>query len=100
MSQQDIFVDGVGGIAVTGTLVRIDLLSLAEPGTKETQPKFQSTQRLVMPLDGFVRMFGAAENVMKKLVEAGVVTLNKPEEAKSASITVNEAEAVSPNFIN
>ena len=97
MPQQDIFVDGVGGIAVTGTLVRLELLSLTEPGTKESQPKFQSSQRLVMPLDGFVRLFGTMENVMKKMVEAGVVTVNKPQ---TPSITISEPEPVSPNFIN
>ena len=111
MPQQDIFVDAVGGIAVTGTLVRLDLLSLTEPGSKDSQPKFQSNQRLVMPLDGFVRLFGAAESVMKQLVDAGVVTMNKPQDdapsakakAKtkaSASATINETAPASPNFSN
>ena len=109
MDKQELYADGFGNIMVTGSIVRIDMVALVEPGSQDVQPKFQLRQRVVMPLDAFVRSFGMAEDVMKKLVATGVVAVRPPQEATAESATVTtavkasgdteEAKVVSsPNF--
>ncbi|MRR49452.1 MAG: hypothetical protein EG825_00830 [Rhodocyclaceae bacterium] len=75
MSQKDIFADTFNGIAVTGNLVRIDLATLASSAGSQppTQPQFETHSRLIMPIDGFLRAYALAEDVMKKLIAAGIV---------------------------
>ena len=57
MSQNDIFADTFNGIAVTGNLIRIDLATLVpdSAGGQGQQPRFESRQRLIMPIDGDAR---------------------------------------------
>lgn len=95
--EKELFVDGFGNIIVTGTMVRIDLVALVEPGADGKEPRFEHRQRLVMPLDGFLRSFGMAESVVKKMVDAGVVGMNKPGNESSVAQVVEPAP-ISPNF--
>lgn len=89
MSQQDIFADTFNGIAVTGNLIRIDLATLVpdSAGGQGQQPRFESRQRLIMPIDGFLRAFALSEDVMKKLMAAGIVTQRgaQPDAAAAAA---------------
>lgn len=75
---RDIFTDGFVNIAVTGTIVRIDLGSLQPPENETDEPKIETNQRLVMPLESFLRSFSIAENVVGKMIEAGVITRAEP----------------------
>ncbi|HYD30869.1 MAG TPA: hypothetical protein VEB64_08435 [Azospirillaceae bacterium] len=72
--QDELFSDGIGDITITGSIVRIDLVSLS-PNSRDAKgverPVFR--QRVVMPLEGFVRSFSAFEQVMQRLHEAGVL---------------------------
>lgn len=68
----EIYCDGIGNIQVTGTLVRIDLISMVD-NDAEGKPRFRISRRLILPLDAFVRSFSLQENTMKKLMEAGIV---------------------------
>lgn len=104
MNQNDLFADTFNGIAVTGNLVRIDLATLAPTpgGQPQGQPQFESRGRLVMPIDGFLRAFALAEDVMKKLIAAGIVT-QKPGAPAVAAPAAEPAPAApakpnSPNF--
>ena len=98
MEIKEMFVDGFGNIMVTGTMVRIDLVSLVEPASEGHQARFEHRQRIIMPLDGFLRSFGMAESVVKKMVDAGVVGMRKPgEESTSASVVERDpVSSVSP----
>ena len=71
---EELFADGIGDIAVTGSVVRIDLVSLS-PNERDAKgnPRAVFRQRVIMPLEGFVRMFGAVEQVMQKLVQSGII---------------------------
>ena len=53
------------------------------------KPSLQSTQTLVMPLDGFLQSFGMLEAVVKKLIADGVL------KAKPAADATSTAEAPS-----
>ncbi|MCC7101427.1 MAG: hypothetical protein IT500_17745 [Rubrivivax sp.] len=104
MSQNDIFADTFNGIAVTGNLIRIDLATLApdSAGGQGQQPRFESRQRLIMPIDGFLRAFALSEDVVKKLMAAGIVTQRgaQPEAAAPAPAVEEKKEKKpsSPNF--
>ena len=70
------FADGITNISLTGIgLVRLEFGAVSPAAAKDaTQPMALSpTQQVVMPLDGFLRAFGAQEQVVKKLIDDGLV---------------------------
>ena len=80
----------------------MDLVSLTgKQGDEGNEPRLEPTRRIVMPPDGFLRSFGAMENLVKQLVDAGLV---KPRNSAGADIaaksapTKTDGEQKSPNF--
>lgn len=70
----DIYADAFENILVHGGTVRIDLASYSSTEkTSEDRPKVEVTGRLVMPIEGFVRAFGAISKIMSQMAEAGVI---------------------------
>ena len=78
-----LFADRLFNIAVTGTLVRIELGAMRLPTAEGQKPQLLQTQTLVMPLDGFVVSFGMMESVIKRLVADGVIK-TQPQEKQLA----------------
>ena len=68
------YADAVGEVTLTGPVVRIDLVSLS-PTEKDdkNQPKAIFRERIVMPVDGFVRSFALMAQVMQQLEKQGVL---------------------------
>jgi len=90
----DIFADGIGEITLAGGMVRMDLVSLVgSQKDSENKPRLEFSRRVVMPPDGFLRSFSAMENLVKQLIEAGLV---KPRDGEQ--VAEKGAEAKSPNF--
>lgn len=82
---QDIFIDGFSNIHVTGNLVRIDMVSLQPQLKNENgQPVFSTTQRIVMPLDGFLQSMNLQQNIIQQLIQAGVLQVNAVPNAPTA----------------
>lgn len=80
----DIFVDVLGNLVVTGGVVRMEFMRVTgvEPETKK--PKFELSHRVVLPLDGFLRSLALQEGLRKKLIEDGVIKVEaRGEEAKN-----------------
>ena len=77
---QEIFADAISGVHVTGNLVRIDLMTV-QPHLKSDngQPVVDISKRIIMPLEGFIQSLKVQEDIVKKLIDAGV--LQKQEEA-------------------
>ena len=70
----EIYADGVGEITVTGSVVRIDLVSLSVAQKDENgRPKPVVRKRIVMPVDGFLRTYAVIGNVLQKMEQAGLV---------------------------
>jgi hypothetical protein len=93
---QEFYADTMGEITLSGGMVRIELVSLAGGKTKEGEaPKFEPRARVVMSPDGFLRSFSAMENLVKQLVDAGLV---KQKGDKSAGDVAAKDSAKSPNF--
>lgn len=76
---QDLFVDGIGNINVTGNIVRIDFVAL-QPQLKgeKGEPVFANTQRIVMPLEAFVQAISLQQNILQQLIQNGVLQVNAP----------------------
>ena len=93
---QEVYADTMGEITLSGGMVRIELVSLAGGKTKEGEtPSFEPRMRVVMSPDGFLRSFSAMENLVKQLVDAGLVK-QKGNAAKPDAATGDSAK--SPNF--
>lgn len=74
MIPHELFADGVGEISLVGGMVRIDWVSLSAREKDETgQPALEVRQRMVLPPEGFLRAFSAMEDLVKQLVDAGVI---------------------------
>ena len=74
---REIFVDAISAVHVTDNLVRLDLMTLQPHLQSENgQPVVEVNQRLIMPLDGFVQSLAVQEELLKKLIAAGVLQVN------------------------
>jgi hypothetical protein len=82
---QEIFADGISAVHVTGNLVRIDLMTV-QPQLKSDngQSVVDISKRIIMPLEGFVQSLATQENIVKQLIEAGVLTMNAAPEVKNS----------------
>lgn len=90
----DIFADGIGEITLAGGMVRMDLVTLVgSQKDSENKPRLEFSKRVVMPPDGFLRSFSAMENLVKQLIDAGLV---KPRDGEQAA--EKGADPKSPNF--
>tara|TARA_Y100000588_G_C14020214_1_gene823911 strand:- start:152 stop:493 length:342 start_codon:yes stop_codon:yes gene_type:complete len=72
----EIFVDGVGGIVFTKGTVRLELVCASpfdSPTPEKGEPPMVPRQRLVLPLEGFLRSFGVMQNLVNKLAQEGIV---------------------------
>ncbi|MBF0310249.1 MAG: hypothetical protein HQL56_12050 [Magnetococcales bacterium] len=78
MSVTETFCDTFGNVLVTGNIVRIELASLDPTSSDPKNPKLETRQRLIMPLDGFLRAYGMAQQVVNKMVADGVIKQNPP----------------------
>ncbi len=70
----ELYSDGIGEITVTGTIVRIDLMSLSateRDASNNPVPVFR--QRIVMPVDAFANAVDLMQKALTGLVEAGAV---------------------------
>lgn len=72
--EDQVFADGIGTIAVTGSTVRVEFVSLM-PGDRESggQPRTAVTHRLVMPVEGFLASVGKLQETVQALVQRGIV---------------------------
>ena len=68
------YADFVGGVTLTGAVVRLDLVSLSttEKDDKD-QPRVVLRQRVIMPVEGFIRSFAVMARVMEQLEKQGVI---------------------------
>ena len=73
---KEIFADGIGQIHFAGNMVRFDLVTL-QPTEEGQAPEQKSNLRLIMPPQGFLAAFNSMQQLIDKLVEAGVLKKNE-----------------------
>lgn len=70
----ELYADGMSEITVTGSIVRIDLMSLsATERDAKNNPKPVFRQRIIMPVDAFANAVDLMQKALGGLVEAGAV---------------------------
>ncbi len=91
---QEVFIDGISEITVTGPTVRIDTFS-ASPTEKDADgnPKPVHRQRIVMTLESFMNARDLVDRVARELVQGGAVR-----RLESAPAAGGEKPPGSPNF--
>ena len=77
--KKEIFADGIGQIHFAGGMVRFDFVTL-QPQEEGQAPLPESGMRIIMPPQGFLSAYNSMQQLIDKLVEAGV--LKKNENAK------------------
>jgi hypothetical protein len=105
----ELFADGMGEITVTGSIVRIDLVSLsATEKDEKNNPKPVFRQRVIMPVDAFANAVDLMQRALAGLVEAGAVRrtpdVQRPSVASAAAVQADSPQRparpvnASPNF--
>ena len=74
--KKEIFADGIGQIHFAGGMVRFDFMTL-QPTEEGKAPVPQNSMRVIMPPMGFLNAFNSMQQLINKLVEAGVVQKNE-----------------------
>ncbi len=74
-AKKEIFADGIGQIHFAGGMVRFDFVTL-QPKEGEN-PTPEVIQRVIMPPQGFLNTFSSMQQLIDKLVEAGVLQKNE-----------------------
>ncbi len=74
--RKEIFADGIGQIHFAGGMVRYDFVTL-QPEESGKAPTPQSNVRVIMPPQGFLAAFNSMQQLIDKLVEAGVLQKNQ-----------------------
>jgi len=70
--KKEIFADGIGQVHFAGNMVRFDFVTL-QPEENGAAPVPQSNLRVIMPPQGFLAAFNSMQQLIDKLVEAGVL---------------------------
>jgi len=76
MEKKEIFADGIGQIHFAGGMVRFDFVTL-QPEADGKAPTPVVNERIIMPPQGFLGAFNSMQQLIDKLVEAGVLQKNE-----------------------
>ena len=77
--KKEIFADGIGQIHFAGGMVRFDFVTL-QPQEGGQAPTPEAKYRIIMPPQGFLATFNSMQQLIDKLLDAGI--LQKNEKAK------------------
>lgn len=93
---EEVYADAIGEITVSGTVVRIDLVSLS-PVERDGagNPRQVFRQRIVMPVEGFANSAELMRQALSGLIEGGAITRAAE---PAAAPTAAPRSGGSPNF--
>lgn len=74
--KKEIFADGIGQIHFAGGMVRFDFVTL-QPEADGKAPTPVVNERIIMPPQGFLGAFNSMQQLIDKLLEAGVLQKNE-----------------------
>ena len=79
--KKEIYADGIGQIHFAGAMVRFDFVTL-QPQAEGEAPVPESSIRIIMPPQGFLSAYNSMEQLINKLLDAGVLQKTEPAKAK------------------
>ena len=72
--QHELFSDGIGEITISGSIVRVDLMSLsATERDADNNPKSILQQRIIFSVEGFANSAELMMKALQGLIDSGVV---------------------------
>ena len=80
-TKKEIFADGIGQIHFAAGMVRFDFVTLP-PEEDGKAPVPQSNIRIIMPPQGFLGAYNSMEQLIDKLLDAGILQKNENAKAK------------------
>lgn len=80
-TKKEIFADGIGQIHFAAGMVRFDFVTL-QPEEDGKAPVPQSNIRIIMPPQGFLGAYNSMEQLIDKLLDAGILQKNENAKAK------------------
>ncbi|MCA1436450.1 MULTISPECIES: hypothetical protein [Bradyrhizobium] len=88
----ELYTDGIEEITVSGTIVRVDLVSLS-PTERDANnaPKRVFSQRLIFSVESFANSVDVMQKALQGLVDAGVVRRNQPAQSHNGASGVRDA---------
>ena len=98
MIHDELFSDGIGEITVSGSVVRVDLVSLS-PTERDANnsPKSIFRQRLIFSVEGFANSVEVMQKALHGLVDAGVIQRSQPRLVANAPTKNLATERVPPS---
>jgi hypothetical protein len=72
-AKEEIYADGIGQIHFAGGMVRFDFVTLQPDADGKKEPQPVCRERIIMPPQGFLNAFNSMQNLIDKLLEAGVL---------------------------
>ncbi len=87
-TKKELYADGIGQIHFAGGMVRYDFVSM-QPA--ENASTFDVNGRVIMPPQGFLNMFNSMQELIDKLLEAGVLQKNAPQAQAGGMPVVEDA---------
>ena len=78
---KEIFAGGIGQIHFAAGMVRYDFVTF-QPEEEGKAPSPKSNIRIIMPPQGFLTAFNSMQQLIDKLLEAGVLQKNEPAKKK------------------
>lgn len=72
---KEVYIDGVETIHLLNATVRMDLFSL-QPPRGDGNPSPQVCERIIMPIQAFLNMHGAMQQIVDKMLQDGLIKAN------------------------
>ncbi|HPN85357.1 MAG TPA: hypothetical protein PK821_08490 [Victivallales bacterium] len=80
--KKEIYADGIGQIHFVGGMVRFDFVTLQPDQGGKNEPKPVYHERIIMPPQGFLNAFNSMQQLIDKLLDAGVLKRTGEAETK------------------
>lgn len=83
---QELYIDGIGNITFIGGVIRADLVTYSvEKKDEKGNPALMTKQHIILSPQGFVQSATAINNLMKKMIDAGIISQKQSENIESKS---------------
>lgn len=84
MSTPELFIDGIGNLAVQGAVARIELTVIEKLPLQDETPQLVVAERLVMSVDTMLRLYQGLGEVVGQMEGKGLIKKRENEPVKSA----------------
>ena len=84
MSTPELFIDGIGNLAVQGAVARIELTVIEKLPLQDETPQLAVAERLVMSVDTMLRLYQGLGEVVGQMEGKGLIKKRENEPEKPA----------------